>query len=251
MIVTDPQGRRSGHNPLSQESFSEIPGGTYFPAESISDPTNPDKSTPAEVRFEGMEPLSGEYRVQVIAKSDTEYRLTQYSFDTTGTINGVGNKTGRLARNDSGIIQLNHTEEAIPFRAANLNIDKANYIDTKYKDMAFLSGEIKPSNGQLNLNIDKHLFIKIGNFTKTINKSQFKKLKLLGKTYFVYGSFGKNSIFVNLDLKNGDFQLYVGSALFEENESSITTEVMIQIDDVTAKNQVTFFNKRKNKKNAK
>lgn len=59
MVITDPQGRRSGYNPLTKETFNEIPGAAYTKAEAISSPDEAGISTPLEAKFEGLEPLDG------------------------------------------------------------------------------------------------------------------------------------------------------------------------------------------------
>lgn len=251
LIVTDPQGRRSGYNPITNEVFSEIPGGTYFEAESISDPTDASIFTPAEVRFEGMEPISGQYKIQIFAKGNTSYRLTQYSFDESGTINGISDKNGTLKAGASVSIQAEHSELAIPVRSAALNISKATFFDTHYKDMALVTGSIATADGRSIYSIDKYLQIKIGSFTKAIDKRFLKKIKAGRQTNYIYGSFGKNGLFISLNADTGEFKLFVGNIQIDNGDTEITTDLMIQADDVIAKGLVTFKNIRKNKKHGK
>lgn len=245
MIVTDPQGRRSGYNPITNETFSEIPGGTYFEAESISDPADPSIFTPAEVRFEGMEPISGQYKIQIFAKSSTSYRFTQYSFDESGTINGISDKNGILRAGASALIQAEHSEFAIPLRSAALNISKATFFYTHHKDMAFVSGSIATTDGRAIYSIDRYLQIKIGSFTKSIDKRYLRKIKAGRQTTYIYGSFGKNGLSISLNADTGDFKLFVGHLQLDNEDTEITTDMMIQADDVIAKGLVTFKNIRK------
>lgn len=240
MVIIDPQGKRSGYNPLTQEFFNEIHGGTYVTAESISSPTDPNISTPSEVRFEGLEPISGTYRVQIFAKDDTPYQLTRYSFDTTGTINGISDKKGFLSSGKSVIVSAEHFEKALPVRNASLNIKKAVYFDTRYKDMAYISGVLTPSDGHSISTIKKYIQIKIGSFSKNIDVRHIKKLKSRGQTIYFYGGFGKHKLFIKLNADTGSFDLFVGNIHLEKEEANITTDVLIQADDVIGKGLVNF-----------
>lgn len=247
MVITDPQGRRSGYNPNTSEEFFEIPGGTYFDAESISDPVVPSIFTPAEVRFEGLEPLSGKYQVQVFAKGNTSYRFTQYSFDETGTINGILDKNGILGVGASTDIYAEHSEFRIPVRSAVLNIRTAKLFDTHYKDMAFVSGAIATVDGRTINSIDKYLQIKIGSFVKSIEKRHFKKIKSGRHTTYTYGSFGKNGLVVSVNAETGEFKLFVGHLNLSQRDTDVTTDMMIQADNVIARGLVTFKSIRKKK----
>lgn len=247
MVVIDPQGRRFGYNPITQESFSEILGGTYFTAESISDPVDASIFTPPEVRFEGMAPVSGQYRVQIFAKSNTSYRLTKYSFDTTGTINGISDKKGTLDSGTSTVIEIEHSENIIPVRNASLKINKAIFFDTRHKDMAFISGQITPTDGHSISSIKKYLQIKIGYFTKAMDMHHLKKIKNHRQTIYFYGGIGKNDLFLKLNADTGDFDMVVRNFPLDSRDSSIITDVMIQADDVIAKGFVTFKTIRRNK----
>jgi len=202
------------------------------------------KAIKGELSIESLEGLE-------VAKSNTDYRLTQYSFDTTGTINGINNASGTLLVNENVTQAFSHSDESVQIDIAKLNIDRASFIDTKHKDMAFISGKIKKSDNQSIENIERYLVVKLGNFSKTIEIKQLKKIKILGKTSYMYGSFGKNKLFVNINTKTNEFQIFIGNAQLDTGDTSITKDFMLQIDDTIAKGLVEFKNIRKKKINAK
>lgn len=251
MVVTDPQGRRSGYNPFTQQSYEEIPGGVYISPEAISDPEDASISSDTESRFEGMAPLAGQYQVQIYANGATNYRLTQYSYDTTGTINGIKDENGSIAANNSVIISVTHSDQSIPVKMASLEISKALFFDTNHKDMAFISGKIITTDGQSIASIEKYLQIKIGTFFRSIDKRNLKKFKHHGQIIYLYGSFGKKGLFLKLNATTGEFNIFVGNAELDSGDTNITADVIIQIDDLIAKGLVNFKNIRKTKNHGK
>jgi hypothetical protein len=249
MIITDPQGRKTGFNPITQQSYSEIPEGTYFTAESISDPSDPNIFTPPESRFEGMNPVSGQYQVQVFAKSNTSYQLTSYSFDSTGTINGISDKMNSLKAGTSEQVLIQHAADALPIKSASLEIRKADFFDLSHRDMAFISGVIKPSDGHAISSIEKYIQVKVGPFAKSIEVKQLIKHKHRGHTMYTFGSFGKKGMLIELDADTGEFKLFIGNVDLDNGDTSIIADVTIQVDDIIAKNLVTFKEIRKKKIN--
>ncbi len=251
MIVIDPLGRRSGRNPFTQQSYTEIPGGTYTGPEFISSLDDPNDFTTLESYFEGMQPISGQYQVQVFAKSNTNYRLTQYSYDTSGAINGIIDKQGPLASGSSIVIPVEHSEKALPSRYADLKIDKAIFFDTRHKDMAFISGQISPSDSHAIFSIERFVQIKVGSFGKSIDRRHLRKTKKRGQTIYSYSSWGKNGMLFDLNVDTGEFDLFIGNVPLDTGDTDITTDIMIQADDVIANNLVTFKQIRKKKHHGK
>lgn len=247
MIVIDPQGRRTGYNPFTQIAYSEIPGATYSSAGSIGSPIDPTIFTDPETKFEGLEPLSGQYQIQVFAKANSNYQLVSYSFDTTGTINSITDKKGFIRAGASVQVAIQHSSEAIEIRRSGLKIERADFYDTRYRDMAFLSGVILPSDNRAINSVEKYIQVKVGPFVKSIEKKQLVKYKQHGHTIYAYGSFGKNELYIELDADTGEFKLFIGNIEIDDGDTSITTDVMVQVDNVIARNVTTFKEIRKQK----
>lgn len=253
MLITDPQGRRAGYDPLTRQTYNDIPGGTYISPESISDPEDSNISTEEESRFEGLNPLVGQYQVQIFSNSSTNYQLTQYSFDTSGTINGINNHSGALEPNESLVYSMEHSDQALPIQIASLDINKALFIDSRYKDMALISGKIRTSAGEvLSSKIEKYLQIKVGSFFKSIDRNQLKKTRHSnGVISYFYGSLGRKGLYIHITPLTGEFNLLINHAEIDTGDIDLTTDVMIQVDDVIAKGLVSFKNIRKTKKHEK
>lgn len=249
MVITDPNGRRSGYNPVTKEFFSEIPGGSYYFADSISSPDNANIFSPPETRFEDLDPVSGEYHVQIFAKANTSFQLTSYSFDANGTINGISDKKGSLKAGVSSNLSIQHSIDPISIRSANLNIERADFYDLRYRDMAFLSGKVKPTDEHSIISIDNYVQIKVGKFSKSIDKKDLRKYKDHGHTIYTYGALGKKGLFIEINADTGEFNLLIVNADIDNGDTSLTTDVALQIDDIIAKNVVTFKEIRKKKCN--
>jgi hypothetical protein len=240
MVVTDPTGKRTGYNPFTKENFAEIPGATFVSSESISDPSDLNIFTPAETRFEGLQPIDGQYKVQIYAKSKASYQLTTYHFDSTGTINGVSDQTSTINAGATKEVIVQHSAQAIPVRYSSIKIRKADFFDSKRSEMAFIGGTITPADGHAISSVNKFLRIQVGNFSKVIEKKQLLKIKEGGHTIYTFLSLGNRGTIFELDADTGDFLLYVGNIDLDNGQSSISAELNIQIDDVFASNIVTF-----------
>lgn len=64
---------------------------------------------------------------------------------------------------------------------------------------------------------------------------------------YTYGSFGKKGMLIEIDADTGEFNLFIGNVDLDNGDTSLTADVTIQVDDVIAKNLVTFKEIRKKK----
>jgi hypothetical protein len=82
-VVTDPLGRKTGYDPISDTSYSEIPE-AYYVYETIIDPTGENYSEDPHVYkgFELYEPIDGEYLISVIGVDSGTYTLYARAFDS-------------------------------------------------------------------------------------------------------------------------------------------------------------------------
>jgi hypothetical protein len=80
LLLTDPSGRRTGINPLTGQSFSEIPSSIYHEFGQDDDETGEmDANTIKEV--EVAPAVDGEYKVDVLGTTDGTYALEIRTYD--------------------------------------------------------------------------------------------------------------------------------------------------------------------------
>lgn len=79
-ILTDPQKRRLGRDPIKGISFNEIPRGNYAIV-GLTDDTDPDAPPDETVELYIKNPIDGDYLLQVIGTELGEYLLSIYGTD--------------------------------------------------------------------------------------------------------------------------------------------------------------------------
>jgi hypothetical protein len=79
LLLIDQQGRKTGHNPQTNKIYMEMPHSSYE-EESISDAVS---GMPGPVTYiiHIRNPISGEYRLNVIGKESSEYDLEIKGYD--------------------------------------------------------------------------------------------------------------------------------------------------------------------------
>jgi hypothetical protein len=79
LLLIDQKGRKTGHNPQTNKTYMEIPHSSYE-EESISDAVS---GMPGPVTYiiHIRNPISGEYRLNVIGKESSEYDLEIKGYD--------------------------------------------------------------------------------------------------------------------------------------------------------------------------
>jgi len=83
LLITDPDGKQTGIDPVTLSLVHQIPGATYA-TESISDDDDPanDDTTPEVKAFEQSGPKPGTYKIDVIGTDDGPYTLDITADDT-------------------------------------------------------------------------------------------------------------------------------------------------------------------------
>ena len=83
LLVTDPQGRRTGVDPRTGITYSEIPEASYFIDQLEVDNGSDALSPPLKV-FYAPGPLDGSYTIQVIGTGSGAYTLDILNYDELG-----------------------------------------------------------------------------------------------------------------------------------------------------------------------
>lgn len=81
LLITDPQGRRTGLDPRRGIAFNEIPD-AYYGTQEIADANG--QTTPALRVFDLSEPLEGSYNIQIIGTGSGPYNLDIVNYDRLG-----------------------------------------------------------------------------------------------------------------------------------------------------------------------
>jgi len=83
-LITDPNGRRLGKDPVTGVSFNEIPDGAYY-REGISGGTPENPTPPHESKIVWIPtPATGQYNLQVIGTGNGSYTLDSLIYDAQG-----------------------------------------------------------------------------------------------------------------------------------------------------------------------
>jgi hypothetical protein len=82
LLLTDPQGRRTGRDPTTNSDYKEIPNSGYGD-ESIAD-AETGESVPPEMELDIREPMNGTYILQVVGTESGSYSLYVRPQDRAG-----------------------------------------------------------------------------------------------------------------------------------------------------------------------
>jgi len=87
LLITDALGRRTGTDPLTGQSFNEIPNSSYdlISLDDLTDPNNPVPSDDVTKDLELVRPPDGEYTLRVTGTGTGTYDLENRSADAQGT----------------------------------------------------------------------------------------------------------------------------------------------------------------------
>jgi hypothetical protein len=133
-VVTDPQGRQTGYNPITGTTYAEIPGATYE-LQSINTP-NETGFTPQTLVAEryftnSVSALTGNYQVTVYAVSAGSYYIDYRGFDATGTTNKSIIRKGTLSAGQTATVTVNQSDAAAPVPNAKITLREYSIRDFK------------------------------------------------------------------------------------------------------------------------
>jgi hypothetical protein len=114
VYIIDPQGRRLGIDPITEEEFDEIPNGAYYIEEPIP-------SLSESKVLEVLKPMDGDYTIKVIGTDIGPYTLDYYGYNKLGDLSGVEIFTGEITPDEVQEYEVSYssTETALPVADAN------------------------------------------------------------------------------------------------------------------------------------
>ncbi|MBA3946618.1 MAG: hypothetical protein H0X37_18895 [Herpetosiphonaceae bacterium] len=83
LLITDPQGRRTGVDPRTGTTYSEIPGASYY-VQALADDTGQGPPPHPVKEFYAPTPTDGSYKVEVIGTGSGSYTFDQLTYDAGG-----------------------------------------------------------------------------------------------------------------------------------------------------------------------
>ncbi|NJM09654.1 MAG: hypothetical protein HC883_01770 [Bdellovibrionaceae bacterium] len=248
ILVTDPMGRRTGYDPTTNTSYSEIPGTDYgvqstnTPAEDESDPV----TLVSERAFSSWsDAIGGTYKIQVFAIKDGDYYIDYRSYDTAGDFNDSLYRTGTLSAGQTVSINLNHSTESIRPSNAGLTIEDYSIMRSGKRNSSLsriiLAGKIKPQGGA-GLSLTSQFKISLGGlmgYSLTVPGSAFKsRQEKIGKskiTTYVHRDQGTEIMLHS----TGEVKVIIPHAdLSSLDPDSQFGEIEIEADSITADEKV-------------
>jgi hypothetical protein len=85
LLITDPQGRRTGVDPRTGSIYDEIPG-AFYSARSLDSDDGSAETLPPVKELYLSAPLDGSYTIQVIGTGNGSYELEVLTYDTAGDV---------------------------------------------------------------------------------------------------------------------------------------------------------------------
>ncbi len=130
LLITDPQGRKLGKDPINNIEYNEIPDGSYY-QEGIGNPFSEIPMPTKESKFIWIpNPLVGQYDIQVIGTDAGTYALETLAYDQNGQSKDIIQK-GATAVNNIQTFELNYSKENIQetksYRVVNIDIKPGSY----------------------------------------------------------------------------------------------------------------------------
>jgi hypothetical protein len=86
LLVTDPEGRRTGYDPVTGQTLNEIPHSTYI-TDTLADATNPLSPTLNPKVFWARGVISGTYKTELVGTDVGSYTLDLIGHTQSGAIN--------------------------------------------------------------------------------------------------------------------------------------------------------------------
>ena len=86
LLITDPQGKRTGYDPISGIEYSEIPNSGYA-SEAIEDAITGEPGPETKI-IDIRQPIEGEYELKVIGTEEDDYTLGIYATDRENNESG-------------------------------------------------------------------------------------------------------------------------------------------------------------------
>jgi hypothetical protein len=238
-VVTDSQGRRTGFNPLTNTSYSEIPEAGYT-NQSIDTPNEDGflpKTLVAERYYSANEVSSGQYQVQVFGVESGTYYLDYRGYDSSGSTNASSHRVGDIQAGATASQSFTHSTDPAPEDNATLKVDK--YMIEKSSGPGFKKSEIRLK-GKVSPNIAGAVELKssftfeVGQpsgYRLSIPASEFKiKKELKSPSQYVYDKQG-----VKIKLSSlGEFEIEVDRADLSSVSPDQMGNLKVIIDSLSA-----------------
>src|SRR5262249_17509534 len=130
-VITDPQGRKSGYDPLTKQTFSQIPGTTYskeFSPSEDSTSNTPDQ-TPSTILVNSQSAIAGSYKIDVYSASAGTAQVSVEGYDASGSINQILPISQAIKAGGHISFVYNHSDH--PLVVAQIDLKRADFFEKK------------------------------------------------------------------------------------------------------------------------
>ena len=250
MVVTDPLGIKAGYNPYTDSFFNEGDGNASYTPLGYIDSSEGDYHNDPGSSYSNTNTVAGEYSVEIFSEpgaAASSYSLTRYSYDINGNINAISEVSGTILAGQSVVKKINHSQNVLPIKYADLKITKALFFDSYRKDKAVVIGKIITAD-PFNISVlKKSISVDIGGNLKSIEINNLKKIKEHDNFYYTHVNWGRRGLVFQINIKTGDFIIYVDNIDLDDTKPSLTTNITLKIDDLIARGVVTFKDVKRRK----
>lgn len=238
-VMTDSVGRRQGRNPISQISYSEIPGAEYYkefvPNE---DPESDAPDLPTSTMLQHSVNVSdGLYQFEFFPTKAGPYSVAVHGYDRDGNQSFALPKAG-IATGYERIL-MSFAQYEAPLKEGTVILNKLLIVQPNGGggDKIHLEAVLRSSNANFQISLNKYFVISIGSYTKSVLLSDFKKVEGPSGTNFVFEQAGPNGYKVILDR--------LGAVNFKSRENiqfdmSNPVGILLQIGDTKGADKINF-----------
>lgn len=137
LVITDPNGKKLGRNPINDEIYDEILNSSYTIEGAIISSDNPSDEIHEKKVIYIPNPIDGLYNIQVIGTGDGDYTLTSFIYDNEGESREMIQK-GSIVQNDIQKFELDYSTEDVQ----------------RVKNYQLINIDIKPGSEPNNINLE-------------------------------------------------------------------------------------------------
>lgn len=205
LIITDPEGKRIGRDPINNIIYNEIPGGSYTLEGAIISSDDPLDEIHEKKVVYIPNPNDGLYNIQVIGTGDGDYTLTFFIYDDEGRSREVIQE-GSIIQNNIQKFELNYSTQDVQ------QVENYQLVDI----------DIKPGSESNSINIESNGVISVA----VLSNQFFDAQKIVIKNILFAGAQPLKGKIEDAD-NDGDLDLILHFETQSLNLTSLDTEAIL------------------------
>ncbi len=235
-VVTDPDGRKTGFNPLTQTQYSEIPEASYYVESTSSPADDPSINQDLEIAQRHFSWTSGatngDYSIELFGLSTGNYELEVRSFDAQGYSNDSIIEKGIILKDQRIEAKYVHTDKPASEINADLKIKQflIGSLKKPGKTDLLILAQLKPHD-RAPITLRNQMNVKVGGNSGVqfdLPARDFIAKRIGRET--IYTLKKRNDLKVNVS-SDGDIQIWIKDIDFSSVFKNDLGHVEIQVDD--------------------